>query len=170
MAHLTTMKEPKATNNRQRGREEVALNLIHFEEIRSKKNSQRQAAKEMSVPRTSIQSWLKRLDKLDASPVVKAFFESPEAAGLSEKGVAIATDPPQCLLTPSLETPTAPAAPPFATHFLVVNKLEKTEITWQFLLRNAAIGSQPGTKQRPKTFHSVNGLHGIHLHPHREHT
>ena len=32
----------------------------------------------MGIPRTSIQYWLKRLDKLDASPVVKAFFESPE--------------------------------------------------------------------------------------------
>lgn len=78
MAHSTTKKEPKATKKHQRGRKEVASNLIQFEEIRSKKNSQRQAAKEMGIPRTSIQYWLKRLDKLDASPVVKAFFESPE--------------------------------------------------------------------------------------------
>ena len=37
MAHLTTGQEQKATKNHQRGREEVASNLIQFEEIRSKK-------------------------------------------------------------------------------------------------------------------------------------
>ncbi len=78
MAHSTTGKEPKTTKNRQWDRKEVASNLIQFEEIRSKKDSQRQAAKEMGIPRTSVQHWLKRRDNLDASPVVKAFFESPE--------------------------------------------------------------------------------------------
>ena len=78
MAHSTTEKEPMTTKNRQWGREEVASNLIQFEEIRSKKNSQREATKEMGIPRTSVQYWLKRRDELDASPVVKAFFESPE--------------------------------------------------------------------------------------------
>lgn len=78
MGHSTTGKEPKTTKNRQRGRVEVASNLIQFEEIRSKKKSQREATKEMGIPRTSVQHWLKRRDKLDASPVVKAFFESPD--------------------------------------------------------------------------------------------
>ena len=41
MAHSTTKKEPKATKKHQLGREEVASNLIQFEEIRSKKNSHR---------------------------------------------------------------------------------------------------------------------------------
>ena len=77
MAHSTTGKEPKTTKNRQWNRKEVASNLIQFEEIRSKK-SQRQATKELGIPRTSLQYWLKRLDQLNASPVVKAFFESPE--------------------------------------------------------------------------------------------
>lgn len=30
---------------------------------------------------------------------------------------------------------------PFATHFHVVNELEETEITWQFFLGNATVGS-----------------------------
>jgi hypothetical protein len=78
MAHSTTGKEPKTTKNRQWNRKEVASNLIQFEEIRSKRKSQRDATKEMGIPRTSVQYWLKRRDELDASPVVKAFFESPE--------------------------------------------------------------------------------------------
>lgn len=78
MAHLTTKEESKKDKNRQWNRTEVASNLIQFEEIRSKKKSQREATKEMGIPRTSLQHWLKRRDKLDASPAVKAFFESPE--------------------------------------------------------------------------------------------
>ncbi|MBF0462589.1 MAG: hypothetical protein HQL87_14495 [Magnetococcales bacterium] len=77
MTHSTTDKEPKTTKNRQWNRKEVTSNLVQFEEIRSKK-SQRQATKELGIPRTSLQYWLKRLDQLNASPVVKAFFESPE--------------------------------------------------------------------------------------------
>jgi ribosomal protein L16/L10AE len=72
MPHLELL-----TKNRQRGREEVASNLVQFETIRPKK-SQREATKEMGIPRTTVQYWLKRRDELNASPVVKAFFESPE--------------------------------------------------------------------------------------------
>ncbi len=77
MAHLTTEKEPKANKNRQWDRNEVASNLIQFEKVRSR-TSQRQAAKKLGVPRTTLRSWLARKDSLDASPVVAAFFEHPD--------------------------------------------------------------------------------------------
>ena len=77
MAHSTAGEEPKTTNNHQWSREEVVSNLIQFQQIRAKK-SQRQATKELGIPRTSLQHWLKRQDELEVSPSVKAFFESPE--------------------------------------------------------------------------------------------
>ena len=89
MAHSTTGKEPKTTKNRQRGRQEVASNLVQFENIRPKK-SQREATKEMGIPRTSVQYWLKRRDALNASPVVKAFFESPEGLAVLHRLVMAA--------------------------------------------------------------------------------
>ena len=61
MEHLTTEKEPKANKNRQWDREEVASNLIQFEKIRPH-TSQRQAAKELGVPRTTLRHWLARKD------------------------------------------------------------------------------------------------------------
>ena len=40
--------------------------------------SQRQASKELGVPRTTLRHWLKRKDSLDVSPVVADFFEHPD--------------------------------------------------------------------------------------------
>ena len=77
MAHLTTENEPKANKNRQWNRKEIASNLIQFERVRPH-TSQRQAAKELGVPRTTLRYWLARKDSLDASPVVAAFFEHPD--------------------------------------------------------------------------------------------
>jgi hypothetical protein len=44
--------------------------------------SQRQFALEACVPRTTLQYWRSRKDSLDASPLVIAFFESPEGLAL----------------------------------------------------------------------------------------
>ncbi|MEO5377314.1 MAG: hypothetical protein H7832_05965 [Magnetococcus sp. DMHC-6] len=49
----TTKEETKKEKNRQLDREEMALNLVQFKAIRSK--SQRQAAEELDIPRTTIQ-------------------------------------------------------------------------------------------------------------------
>lgn len=43
----------------------------------------------------------------------------------------------------------------FATLPDIVNKLEESQIEGQMLLRNAAMGAQPGTQQRPKPFQRV---------------
>lgn len=77
MIELTTKGNSEEVRNNRWNRDETADNLIQFEEIRTRK-SQRQAAEEMGVPRTTLQHWLKRKDSLDASPSVVAFFESPE--------------------------------------------------------------------------------------------
>ncbi len=77
MIQSTTERGSKKVQNRRWDRDEVASNLINFEDIRTKK-SQRQAAKEMGVPRSNLQHWLKRKDSLDESPAVVDFFESPD--------------------------------------------------------------------------------------------
>ena len=77
MAQSTIESGPRKAQNRRWNRDEVADNLIQFEQTRSKR-SQRQVAEELGVPRTSLQHWLKRKGSLDASPVVVDFFESPE--------------------------------------------------------------------------------------------
>ena len=77
MTELTTKDCSNEVLKYRWNRDEVADNLVQFEEIRAGK-SQRQAAEEMGVPRTTLQHWLKRKDSLDASPTVIAFFESPE--------------------------------------------------------------------------------------------
>ena len=77
MAQSTIKSGPRKAENSRWNRDEIADNLIQFEQARSKM-SQRQIAEELGVPRTSLQHWLKRKDSLDASPVVVSFFESPE--------------------------------------------------------------------------------------------
>ena len=61
-------------------RKEVAEKISQFETIRQQGMSQRQLAKEMNIPRTTLQHWLKRKENLDADKEVVRFFESP--AGL----------------------------------------------------------------------------------------
>lgn len=65
---------------KQWGRTEVARKLAGFEQRYREKPSQRQLATELGVPRTTLQHWLKRKDRIDADPEVIAFFESPAGA------------------------------------------------------------------------------------------
>lgn len=63
------------------GREESVLYVLEFEEALPHGESQRGFAAESGVPRTTLQRWLERKRKLEASglpPGVVAFFESPD--------------------------------------------------------------------------------------------
>jgi len=47
-----------------------------FEQAYRQTSSQRQLAKELGIPRSTLQHWLKRKEGIDAAPEVVAFFES----------------------------------------------------------------------------------------------
>ncbi|WP_321494918.1 helix-turn-helix transcriptional regulator [uncultured Desulfobacter sp.] len=57
-------------------RDEVSMKIIDFEN-RKGKLSQREFAMDVGVPRTTLQNWLNRMDKIDEAPAIVAFFESP---------------------------------------------------------------------------------------------
>lgn len=57
-------------------RDDVSTKIIDFKECK-KAFSQREFAKQAGVPRTTLQNWLARMDKIDADPVLVSFFESP---------------------------------------------------------------------------------------------
>ncbi len=59
------------------GRSERAEKLAEFEQAYREKPSHRHLAAELGVPRTTLQHWLKRKERIDAEPEVVAFFESP---------------------------------------------------------------------------------------------
>ncbi len=59
---------------------EMALKLVEFEKAKQSLPSQRMIAKEIGIPRTTLQHWLKRKDSIDAAPEIVAFFESPAGA------------------------------------------------------------------------------------------
>ena len=52
--------------------------------------SQRQLAEHIEVPRSTLQHWLTRQDTIDASPVVVAFFESPDGVAFLHRLVLAA--------------------------------------------------------------------------------
>ncbi len=58
-------------------RQEIAEKLAEYEKSIIAYPSQRQSAKEIGIPRSTLQHWLKRKDSVDADPDVAAFFESP---------------------------------------------------------------------------------------------
>ena len=58
-------------------RTEVAAKLSEYEQSYSGETSQRQLATELGIPRTTLQHWLKRKDKIDAAPEIIQFFETP---------------------------------------------------------------------------------------------
>lgn len=78
MTESITRVEPVESRNCRWGRGTVADKLIQFDQERSKRKSQREAAECLKVPRTTHQHWLKRKENLDASPAVIEFFESPD--------------------------------------------------------------------------------------------
>lgn len=43
----------------------------------------------------------------------------------------------------------------FATTANIVDELEKAQVPGQFFLRDATMGTQPGTEQRPEAFKGV---------------
>ena len=57
-------------------RDDVSTKIIDFKECQ-KAFSQREFAKQAGIPRTTLQNWLARMDKIDADPVLVSFFESP---------------------------------------------------------------------------------------------
>lgn len=59
-------------------RGKVAEKIATFERIAKQGVSQRQIAEEISVPRSTLQHWIKRKENLEADKVVVEFFESPE--------------------------------------------------------------------------------------------
>jgi hypothetical protein len=71
------MQEDKGTKKRCWSRKEVAENTVEFEKEYQRTLSQRQVAKGLEVPRSTLQYWLKRKSSIDADPEVVAFFESP---------------------------------------------------------------------------------------------
>lgn len=59
------------------GRLEVAEKVVEFEKAIENSGSQRQLVEELKIPRSTLQHWLSRKDKINADPQVVAFFESP---------------------------------------------------------------------------------------------
>ena len=57
-------------------RDDVSIKIIDFQS-RKEKLSQRQFTKDTGVPRTTLQNWLNRLNRIDADPFTVSFFESP---------------------------------------------------------------------------------------------
>ncbi len=70
------MPEIAETKKKQWSREEVAEKMEAYAEAYQQIPSQRQAAEELKVPRSTLQHWLKRKDSIDAEPEVVVFFES----------------------------------------------------------------------------------------------
>lgn len=70
------MPEVTETKKRRWTREEIAEKMEVFEQAYRQTPSQRQLAKELGIPRSTLQHWLKRKEGIDAAPEVVAFFES----------------------------------------------------------------------------------------------
>jgi len=56
---------------------ERAERFEHYHQLQAQGVSQRQAAKTLKVPRTTLQAWLAYRERLDEHPTVIAFFQSP---------------------------------------------------------------------------------------------
>lgn len=70
------MPEVTETKKERWTREEIAEKMEVFEQAYRQPSSQRQLAKELGIPRSTLQHWLKRKEGIDAAPEVVAFFES----------------------------------------------------------------------------------------------
>nr|WP_319392493.1 helix-turn-helix transcriptional regulator [uncultured Desulfobacter sp.] len=57
-------------------RDDVSTKIIDFKECK-KALTQREFARQTGVPRTTLQHWLTRMDKIDEDPLLVSFFESP---------------------------------------------------------------------------------------------
>ena len=66
----------KTASRTKRTRGAVVDCVATLEKKRAEDVSQRQAAQELGVPRTSLQHWIARKSRLNADPTLIAFFES----------------------------------------------------------------------------------------------
>lgn len=71
-------------------REEVAQKMVGIEEGLAGKQSRRQIAKELGIPRSTLQHWLSRSENIDAEPEVIAFFGSPAGVAFLHRVVLAA--------------------------------------------------------------------------------
>lgn len=60
-----------------RDRADAASSLLEFDEARRRGNSQRAAAEQAGVPRSTLRYWSDRRSRLDLPPTVAAFLETP---------------------------------------------------------------------------------------------
>lgn len=72
------------------GRSEVAEKVVEFNKMIEKSVSQRQRARDLKIPRTTLQHWLSRKEGIDANPQVVAFFESPDGVAFLHRMVLAA--------------------------------------------------------------------------------
>lgn len=77
MAQTSIYQDQKTSVKKRWERDEVASTILDYESTKGE-CSQRQYAMENGVPRTTLQHWLSRKNNLECSPVVAAFFESPD--------------------------------------------------------------------------------------------
>lgn len=71
-------------------RETIAEKLMKYEQADRRSSSQRQLAKDLEIPRTTLQHWLNRADKLDVAPELAAFWGAPEGEALLHRIVLAA--------------------------------------------------------------------------------
>ena len=76
MADTYSESSQKANLKTRWARDDVSKKIIDFQN-RKDKFSQRGFAKDNCVPRTTLQNWLNRLNRIDADPSTVSFFESP---------------------------------------------------------------------------------------------
>ena len=79
----------EASKNFRWEREDVASNLVDFDEVKKAK-SLRQFTKEQGIPRSTFRHWITRKESIDALPSVTDFLESPEGLALIHKIVTAA--------------------------------------------------------------------------------
>jgi transcriptional regulator with XRE-family HTH domain len=82
------------------GRLEVAEKVGELEKVVDKSISQRQLAQKLKIPRTTLQHWLSRKDRIDASPHVVAFLESSDGVAFLHR-IVLAAQFVMTLLSPN---------------------------------------------------------------------
>ena len=71
------MSDIAGTNKEQWSRAEIAEKMNEYKQGYQRTPSQRQMAKELGIPRTTVQHWLKREENIVADPTMVTFLESP---------------------------------------------------------------------------------------------
>ena len=84
------MSEATETNKKRWSRTEIAEKMSRYKQDYPRTLSQRQLAKDLGAPRTTLQHWLKCEAGIDADPTVVAFFESPAGAAFLHRLVIAA--------------------------------------------------------------------------------